>query len=134
MSYLFIQKVRAQSRLLKRLLLSALMTGVLGLSAHVNAKDINAESAWKQIEQQAVVIDVRTANEFAAGHIEGAINIPFEEIVEGVNALNLTKDSPIVLYCRSGRRSGIADNALTEAGYSQSMNAGGFNALVEAKP
>lgn len=96
-----------------------------------SAKDISVDEAWPMIESGAVVIDVRTSAEYDAGHIDNAINIPFEDIVNGVKELNLAKDTPIILYCRSGRRSGIADTSLTEAGYTQSFNAGGFEALTD---
>ncbi|MGX9462956.1 rhodanese-like domain-containing protein [Shewanella sp. A14] len=86
--------------------------------------------AWQKIERQVMVIDVRTAEEFAAGHINGAINIPFDQIVPELTKLNLTKDTDLVLYCRSGRRSGIAQNALVKQGYSKTYNAGGFDTLM----
>lgn len=98
------------------------------------AKDVTPTQAWDMINQQALVIDVRTAEEFAAGHVEGAINIPFEHIVEGVAQLGLKNDDSIVLYCRSGRRSGIADDTLTQAGFSHTANAGGIDGLIKSKP
>ena len=73
-----------------------------------------------------VIIDVRTPAEFAAGHVEGAVNIPFEGIGEGVAAIKgVGKDSNIVLYCQSGRRAGIAKATLEQAGYSRVVNGGG---------
>lgn len=66
----------------------------------------------------ARVVDVRTPQEFAAGHVPGAINIPYEEI--GKRAAEIGPPSTqVVLYCRTGRRSGIAADALQKAGYSK---------------
>lgn len=73
----------------------------------------------------AVIIDVRTPQEFASGHIAGAINIPHERIGTGVaNLKGISKTSPVLLYCRSGNRSGLAKNALESLGYSQVVNGG----------
>jgi phage shock protein E len=59
-----------------------------------------ASQAWQKITQGATVIDVRTAQEFASGHLAGATNVPFEEIVKSVKALGLEKDTTIVLQWR----------------------------------
>ena len=71
-------------------------------------------------------VDVRTAEEFGAGHVAGAVNIPYEEIVERIGEVTSDRDAPIYLYCRSGRRSGIAMDALQEAGYRNAVNIGGL--------
>jgi hypothetical protein len=54
----------------------------------------------------AVIIDVRTPEEFTSGHYPGAINIPYDRIVEGLSARSIPRDTALVLYCRSGNRSG----------------------------
>jgi len=74
-----------------------------------------------------VVIDVRTPEEFAAGHIEGAANVPYEQIGDRIAALAPGKDTPVVLYCKSGRRAGIALQTLRDMGYSKVENYGGFD-------
>jgi phage shock protein E len=89
--------------------------------------------AWEKIDRGVTLIDVRTAEEFATGHIDGAINIPFENIVAELAKLNMTKDTEVVLYCRSGRRSGIAQESLVKQGYSNTYNAGGFDSLISVR-
>ena len=77
-----------------------------------------------------VIVDVRSPEEFAAGHIEGAINVPLEQVSQGVPSIKgVGKDSTILLYCRSGRRSGIAAETLTKLGYSHVLNGGGMDSL-----
>lgn len=71
-------------------------------------------------------IDVRTPEEFAAGHVEGAVNIPYTEITARIGEVTLDKDALLYLYCRSGRRSGIATEALENAGFSHVVNIGGL--------
>jgi len=79
-------------------------------------------------------IDVRTAEEYAAGHVSQSINIPYEEITDRVGEVTTDKDALIYVYCRSGRRSGIAKAALDEAGFSRVVNAGGLEeALKQAE-
>jgi phage shock protein E len=83
-------------------------------------------AAYAELPADAVWIDVRTADEFASGHLEGAHNIPYEGIEAGVAALGLEPDTPIYLYCRSGRRSGIATETLSAKGFNSLTNAGGL--------
>jgi phage shock protein E len=64
----------------------------------------------------AKVVDVRTAEEFASGHVPGAINIPYDQIARRVSEIG-PPSTRVVLYCRTGRRSGIAVEALQKAGY-----------------
>jgi len=77
-----------------------------------------------------VVIDVRTPKEFAADHIEGAINIEHTNIAEEIAKAGVGKDDKVILYCQSGRRSGIALETLKTLGFSKAENAGG---IVQAR-
>ena len=75
-------------------------------------------------------IDVRSAEEYATGHVSPAVNIPHTEIVARIGEVTTDKDAEIYLYCRSGRRSGLAKDALEQAGYTNVVNLGG---LAEAQ-
>ena len=90
------------------------------------------EVALAAITAGALVVDVRTADEFSSGHFAGAINIPHESIVEGLRARDISPDQPLVLYCRTGNRSGKAQQALRTEGYTSVSNAGGLEALLQA--
>ena len=72
-----------------------------------------------------ILIDVRTVDEYAGGHIPTAINIPYDVI--GDNLPTDNKDAKIIVYCRSGRRSGIAKETLDSLGYSNVINFGGVS-------
>lgn len=77
-------------------------------------------------ENGAIIIDVRTKEEYEAGHIENAYLIPLEELAAHDElAVLKEQDTPVLLYCRSGRRSGLAMNTLAKAGYKRLMNMGG---------
>jgi phage shock protein E len=116
------------SNIIKFMTFSALLLMVNNL---VLAADQNAQQAWQNIEAGALVVDVRTAEEFAEGHLPNAINIPFEQIVTVFADKNIDTDQAVVLYCRSGRRSGIANDALISAGYSNTYNGGGYQTLIQ---
>ena len=90
--------------------------------------------AWDAIAAGAPVIDVRTAEEFRQGHLPDAVNIPYDEIGSRVSELPSDRSRTIVLYCRSGRRSGIAKQTLEGVGFTNAINAGGYDALMRARP
>jgi rhodanese-related sulfurtransferase len=66
-----------------------------------------------------VLLDVRSREEFAAGHIPGAINLPYDEIPGRLAEISEYRDAELVVYCRTGRRAKIAEAALREAGFRQ---------------
>lgn len=70
-----------------------------------------------------IFIDVREPDEYARGHIEGAMNIPPSALLAGASDLNdVPKDTELVLYCVSGSRSNVAANILSSLGYTNLVN------------
>jgi len=65
-----------------------------------------------------VVLDVRSASEYDAGHVPGAINLPFQTVASRHAALGVAPEAPIVVYCAHGPRAAWAGRALRKAGYS----------------
>jgi rhodanese-related sulfurtransferase len=78
------------------------------------------------------VIDVRTPEEYASGHIAGAVNIPVEASDFGDRIGELDHSGSYLLYCRSGRRSALAADLMAEAGFDDLVDAGGLESLVAA--
>ena len=76
-------------------------------------------------ERGATVIDVRSSWEYADGHVDGAVNIPLDEITQRVSEIQGMK-APYLLYCRSGNRSGMATSILQQSGVDQVFNGGGL--------
>src|SRR5690606_10889218 len=66
-----------------------------------------------------LVIDVRTEEEYLAGHIPGARLIPHTQVADYLEGLSALKNEPIVVYCKSGKRSGEAAEVLEKAGFSK---------------
>ena len=83
------------------------------------------------IDNNTVLIDVRTKDEFKSGHLEKAINIPYTEIEEQIKSITKDNHKNIVVYCRSGRRSGIAQKTLMQMGYKNVVNGGGYKDLLK---
>ena len=71
-------------------------------------------------------IDVRSPEEYKAGHIEGDPNLPYEEIAKTIETVAPDKSQEIVLYCERGGRSGVAKLTLGRLGYTNVRNAGGI--------
>jgi rhodanese-related sulfurtransferase len=86
---------------------------------------IPPDEAKALVQKGAVLVDVRTPEEFASGHLEGAINIPVDEL--SMRKGELKKDAELVLYCRSGARSARGQALLKEAGYPKVHNLGGMS-------
>lgn len=116
-------------------ILSRFILAVLLLAAPLaRAADPDSQAAWSSIKAGAMLLDVRSADEFAAGHLDKATNIPHEQVVAEFAKRRIAKDTPVVLYCKSGRRSGIASDALVAAGYTRIYNAGGYETLLANQP
>ena len=111
-------------------ILSALLLTGCGASAQDNLgyRQITMEEAAKRIEQEpaAIILDVRRSDEYQAGHIPGAINIPNETIGSEELPQLPDKDQTILVYCRSGNRSKQASEKLAALGYTQVLEFGGI--------
>jgi len=88
------------------------------------AKNIAAEPFNKLIKskQDALILDVRRRTEFADGHIENSKNIDFYDAEFKTDLAKLDKNKPVLVYCRSGRRSGIAMETMREMGFKEIYN------------
>ena len=83
--------------------------------APIEPAALNARVAWA--DRSLVVLDVRTPEEFAAGHVPGAINIPHTELAARIAELGDARDRDVVVYCRTGRRSELALGVLEQSGF-----------------
>ena len=114
-----------------------LLLAVMMLTACGQAKENDREAMYVNItaqeaktimdtEQGYVILDTRTREEYDQGHIPGAIQISHDEIMEKAEEMLTDKDQLILVYCRSGRRSKIAAEALVELGYTNIKEFGGI--------
>lgn len=85
----------------------------------MNKMDIDIEELKQLVKEGAILIDVRSPQEYKEGHIDNAICIPEYEIIYKCRQKIKDKNQVIVLYCSSGKRSKRAQEELTRAGYSR---------------
>ena len=99
-----------------------------GEKAPGSYRQISMEEAVSMMERETdyILLDVRTQDEYAQGHIPGAILIPDYEISEKAESVLTDKDQLILVYCRSGRRSKNAAAQLEEMGYTRIREFGGI--------
>ena len=110
------------------IILSALLLTACAPGNSLGYKQITMSEAVKMMETEknCIILDVRRADEFAEGHIPGAINVPNEEIGTTEIAELPDKSQLILVYCRSGRRSKEASEKLVKLGYTNIVEFGGI--------
>ena len=117
-------------KLLISMMLSAILVSSCGApgSSSSGYRQISMDEAVKMMrdEKNYIILDVRRPDEFAEGHIPGAINVPNEEIGTAEIAELPAKKQLILVYCRSGRRSKEAAEKLAKLGYTNIVEFGGI--------
>ena len=121
-------------RKIKRLLpfvLSLMILSSCGAprSSSLGYRQISMDEAVSlmKVEENYIILDVRRPDEYAEGHIPGAINVPNEEIGTAEITELPDKSQLILVYCRSGRRSKEASEKLVKLGYTNIVEFGGIN-------
>lgn len=107
------------------LVAAAAVAALFVLKRFVLGGKMSSSVVKQKLEQGARIVDVRTPEEFRDGAYPGAINIPLQELARRLG--ELTKTQPVVLYCASGARSGLAARAMKQAGFADVINAGGLD-------
>jgi phage shock protein E len=90
------------------------------------------EAVASALQASALVVDVRTPREYEGGHVDGAVNIPLNELSDRMVELG-EKQRSIVLYCHSGMRAATALGMLKRAGYTNVVNAGTIHGVESAR-
>lgn len=109
---------------------TALLAGCSSSSAVENVSPDEFMTA--AAEAGTVVVDVRTPGEYAAGHVEDAVNIDVESGTFAAQIAELPKDTTYAVYCHSGRRSSLATDQMAEAGFTSLVNLQGGVADLQA--
>jgi len=92
----------------------------------VNGGRVHGARAAALVEEGALLLDVRTPAEFAAGHLDGALNIPVQALK--ARLAEVPKDRAVVVYCKSGARSAHAARLLLDAGHPRLYDLGPMSA------
>ena len=90
------------------------------------AADLTEAEARAYVQKGALVVDVRTVEEYATKHLTNVVNIPLEVVKEKFPTVATNKSDVVLLHCRSGRRSGLAEKELRALGYTNVFNIGSF--------
>lgn len=123
---------RPLSRALAAVVLAALPLATVAAcgddtgSTGVQSSPVSASDAQQRIADGAAVIDVRTPAEFAAGHLEDAVNIDWESGSFEEQVAELPRDEAYVVYCASGNRATGAVEAMEQLGFTDVVNGGGY--------
>ncbi len=108
----------------------ALLSLLLLAASPVMAAPPATEAAIAQLQaEDTVLLDVRTPEEFAEGALPGAHNLELAQVTQKIAQLAPDQNTPLVVYCRSGRRAGLAEDALRAIGYRNVINGGGYQTL-----
>jgi rhodanese-related sulfurtransferase len=93
---------------------------------------ITCSDARMMLKQGAQLVDVRNPHEYQHGALPGSVNIPLTAMQRAIKQLD--KKTPVLLYCNSGQRSGMAKRLLEAYGFQQVHNMGSYNRLYECEP
>lgn len=94
---------------------------------------VDASAARKLVAAGVKVVDVRTPAEFAAGHVPGAVNIPYDEMAKRHGEIG-PPSTPVLVYCRTGYRSGIARETLREKGFTRIFDMKSYDLWTASQP
>ncbi len=100
------------------------LLGFFALSRLMGGKRMSSTAIKEKITSGALILDVRSPGEFRSGAYPGARNIPLQEL--GSRLGELSREKPIIVYCASGGRSASAASLMTQAGFTDVVNAGGL--------
>lgn len=117
----------------RKMLAAAATALALGVGASAcGGSQTSQETAVAQSQGEQVIIDVRTPEEFAAGHLPGARNLDLNGGDFAAALDGLDKSTPYLLYCRSGNRSGMALEMMQQAGFTDVKNLGSVQEAADA--
>ena len=127
--------IHAMKFLRYALFLSCAAAAVCGCACgNTESASNNGASAERSVQidlNTAVLLDVRSAEEYASGYLQGALNIPHDQIGAEIAAVAPDKSARIILYCRSGRRANTALETMRAMGYVNVSNYGGLEDAQE---
>jgi rhodanese-related sulfurtransferase len=104
-------------------------TNVAGVAPGV----VDGDTARKLVASGIKVVDVRTPAEFATGHVPGALNIPHDQMAARHSEIG-PPSTPVLLYCKSGRRTQLAANVLRDEGFSRIYDMQSIDVWTASEP
>lgn len=111
-------------KFLKPALVAFVVIGILAVWSSQARGELSESEAREYVKRGARIVDVRTVEEFNAKRLTNAVNIPLAEVKEQFPRVVTNKSDVVLLHCRTGRRSGIAESELRALGYTNVFNIG----------
>lgn len=100
----------------------------------VYQRDVTREAqGWRLVERGALLIDVRDPEEYRAGHLESAVNIPLTDIVAGTEKFRVTKKQLVVVYGSKAQLAGVTNALLIKRGYANAHSAGSYEGMLATR-
>lgn len=94
-------------------------------TAPPGVRDISHEEFLESPPIGAVILDVRTSEEYERGHVPNAVHIPYDQLADRMDELGDAMETPIVVYCESGKRASMAGDTLLAAGWTNVLHLDG---------
>lgn len=113
-------------KFLKPALVAFVVIGILAVWSSRARGELSEAEAREYVKRGALIVDVRTVEEFNARRLTNVVNIPLAEVKEQFPKVVTNKSDVVLLHCRTGRRSGIAESELRALGYTNVFNIGSF--------
>lgn len=118
---------------MKRTAFLVLASLAAGCGAESGASgDVAPDEVLALSQQGALVLDVRTPEEYATGHVPGAVNVPHDELASRIGEIEARRGAPVVVYCEKGPRASKATAALAGAGFSSVRSLAGHMSAYRA--
>lgn len=127
-------KPRASRLGLSTVMVCCLVSAACGTAPAEATQTVTQRAFLQKVEagEVSLILDVRTPEEFDAGHVAGAVNVPHDRLGEHRATVDPHRDDTIVVYCRSGRRAGIVEDALRRDGFRKILHLEGDMLAWEA--
>lgn len=101
-------------------------------AARTRITEVAAVDAFAEGAPERIVVDVREPHEYDADHLEGAVNIPLDQLPQRLNSVLPDADTPVITYCNGGNRGALGADTLRDLGYTDVVNlAGGLRSVRE---
>ncbi|HUI92752.1 MAG TPA: rhodanese-like domain-containing protein [Chitinivibrionales bacterium] len=111
---------------MKLLIIAAIIIAVAVIAFNIYKRE-SMEDLFSLPPGELLVIDVRTKQEYDAGHFSTALNIPYDQVAGRIGELEPYKLKTVILYCHSGNRAATAEKVLKKNGFANVVNAGGYD-------
>lgn len=110
-------------KLIMVLIAATALVGIFGFNARA---ELSEAEARQHLKRGALVVDVRTVQEFQTKRLTNVVNLPLDQVKEKISTVVTNKSDVVLLHCRTGRRSGLAETELRALGYTNVFNIGSF--------